>query len=116
MITFFCRAPSIYDFVSLKSLMPGKLCSTSRAYAHWQTFSFPHITHLTLSMLGKIFSRRHFEIYFLLFSQKIGFDMLCKLSPPKETICIKCQILFSGNNKKNVFNLSSGEFANRVKS
>ena len=27
-----------------------------------------------------------------------------------ETICIKCQILFSGKNKKNIINLSSAEF------
>ena len=27
---------------------------------------------------------------------------------------MKCQILFSGNNKKNIFNLSSAELAQRV--
>ena len=31
-----------------------------------------------------------------------------------ETICIKCQILFSGKNKKNIINLSSAEFVLRV--
>ena len=31
-----------------------------------------------------------------------------------ETICMKCQILFSGKNKKNITNLSSAEFAQRV--
>ena len=30
-----------------------------------------------------------------------GFDISCKLSP-LETICLKCQILFSGKNKKNI--------------
>ena len=69
-------------------------------------------TLLTLSTLGKIFSRRHFET-FSLFSQKTGFDISCKLSP-KETICMKCQILFSGKNKKNIINLSSAENAQRV--
>ena len=34
-------------------------------------------------------------IFFFLFAQKIGFDILCKLSP-EETICIKHQSLFSG--------------------
>ena len=53
-----------------------------------------------LSTLGKIFSRRYFEIFFLIF--------------PKETICMKCQILFSGKNKKNIINLSSAENAQRV--
>ena len=32
----------------------------------------------------------------------------------KETICMKCQILFSGKNKKNIINLSSAENAQRV--
>ena len=29
-----------------------------------------------LRMLGKNFSRQHFKIFFLFFSQKIGFDLL----------------------------------------
>ena len=33
---------------------------------------------------------------------------------PMETICMKCQILFSGKNKKNIINLSSVELAQRV--
>ena len=31
-----------------------------------------------------------------------------------ETICIKCQILFSGKNKKNVDKLSSAEISQKV--
>ena len=62
-----------------------------------------------LSTLGKIFSRQHFEIFFLIFSQKTGFDISCKLS----TICMKCQILFSGKNK-NIISLPSAENAQRV--
>ena len=34
-------------------------------------------------------------VIFFLFSQNTGFDISCKLSP-SETICIKCQILYSG--------------------
>ena len=34
------------------------------------------------------------------FSQKIGIDISCTLFP-METICIKCQCLLSGKNKKN---------------
>ena len=63
--------------------------------------------------------------YFSYFSQKIGFDISCKLSlggslhemsnpilkKSEETVCMKCQILFSGKNKKNIINLSSAEFA-----
>ena len=41
-------------------------------------------------------------------SQKIGFDMSCKLFPG-ETICMTCQSLFSGKNKKKYFEVSSAE-------
>ena len=47
-----------------------------------------------------IFSRRHFD-FFSVFTQNIGFNFTCSLSP-KETICMKCQHLFSGKNKKNI--------------
>ena len=68
---------------------------------------------LMLSMLGKNFSRQQSEIFFLIFQKKMGFDISCKLSP-QETICMKCQCLFSGKNKKNIFNLLSAKFAQRV--
>ena len=48
--------------------------------------------------------------YFSYFSQKTGYDISCRLSP-KETICMKCHILFSEKNKKNIVNLSSAENA-----
>ena len=51
--------------------------------------------------------------YFSYFPQKTGYDISCKLSP-KETICMKCQILFSEKNKKNIINLSSAKNAQRV--
>ena len=38
---------------------------------------------------------------FSYFSQKTGSDLSCKLSP-LETICMQCQNLFSGKNKKNI--------------
>ena len=47
------------------------------------------------------------------YSQKKCFDISCKLSP-EETICLKCQSLFSGEIKKNIVNLSSAELAQRV--
>ena len=40
-------------------------------------------------------------VIFSYFSQKTGFDISCKLSP-LETICMKCQNLFFGKNKKNI--------------
>ena len=52
-------------------------------------------------------------IFFSNFSQKTDFDVSCQL-PPGETVCVKCQILCSGKNKKNIVNMSSAELANRV--
>ena len=51
--------------------------------------------------------------YVSYFSQKTGFDISCKL-PSVETICMKYQILFSRNNKKNIISLSSAQLAQRV--
>ena len=65
-------------------------------------------TILTLCMLGKNFSRRHFEI-FLIFSRKKDLTLHAM-----ETICFKCQILFSSRNKKNIISLSSAETAYSV--
>ena len=45
------------------------------------------------NILGKFSRQKIDDIFFSIF-QEIGFEILCKLS--KETICIKCQILFSG--------------------
>ena len=59
---------------------------------------------LMLSMLGKNFSRRHFEI-FSHFSQKIGFDISCK------QFAWNVKTYFLGKNKKNIIKLSSAEFA-----
>ena len=53
-----------------------------------------------------------FSNYFFYFYQETGLDISCKLSP-LVTICIKCQILFTGKNKKNI-NLSSTELAHRM--
>ena len=47
--------------------------------------------------MGK-FSRQQIDDIFLIFPRK-RFDISCKLSA-KETICMKCQRLFSGENKK----------------
>ena len=59
-------------------------------------------------MLSTQFSADDILKYFFLFSQKTGFDILCKLSP-LETICMKCQNLFSEKKKKNIMLLSSAE-------
>ena len=58
-----------------------------------------------LSMLGKSFSRQHFEMFFI-------FDL--ENSSLKETVCMKCQSLFSAKNKRKKICLSSAEIAQRV--
>ena len=67
-----------------------------------------NIFTLPSATLGKIFSKRHSEIFF--FSKETRFDISCKL----ETICMKYQILFSGINWKNIINVLSAELAKRV--
>ena len=47
-------------------------------------------------------------VIFSYFSKKTGFDISCKLSL-METICMKCQILFSGKNMKKYFSMLSAE-------
>ena len=58
------------------------------------------------------FSADAIQKYFSYFSQKTGFDISCKLSTI-ETICMKCQNLFSEKNKINIINLSA-DFYRRV--
>ena len=45
---------------------------------------------------------------FVIFFQKVGLDISCKLSQ-METFCMKCQILFSGKNKRTNFKMLSAE-------
>ena len=64
---------------------------------------------LNLSALGKFFSRRHIEIFFLIFprKQELAFHSNC-------LHCIKCQNLFSWKENRKNINLSSTELAQRV--
>ena len=73
------------DIVSVK-LDPEKLehLFETRAADMKQKVSIKYIHkyHEYLrSMLGRNFSRQHFEMFFSYFSKKIGFDISCKLSP-----------------------------------
>ena len=78
----------------------------AKAKREWFTKS------LTLSTLGKIFSRQHLEIFFLIFPRKqdltfhancLQGDNLHEMSDP-----------VYAKNKKNIINLSSAENAQRV--
>ena len=49
-----------------------------------------------------------------IFSRKQDLTFHANCLNPMETICMKCQILFSEKNKKNIINLSSSELAKRA--
>ena len=49
-----------------------------------------------------------FVFFFFFFSQKIRFEISCKLFP-KETICMNSQNLLSGRKKKKKINILSAE-------
>ena len=60
----------------------------------------PKSIHICLLKSLRKFSRQQIDyMFFLNFFQKTEFDISCKLAPA-ETICVKCQILFSDTNKK----------------
>ena len=54
---------------------------------------------LMLSTLWAISTDNILMVLFYIFFQKTEFDIPCKLSPV-ETICMKCQILLAGENRK----------------
>ena len=66
---------------------------------------------LTLSTLGTIFSRRHFEIFFSFFQENI-ICTSCKLSPLHETS--NPVFLVMKKKKENEFNLLSAELAQKT--
>ena len=65
---------------------------------------------LTLSTIGKIFSRRHIEILFSYFSQKTGFDTPCTFIANGDNWH---KMTNSGKIRK-ITNLKSAELAQRV--
>ena len=54
------------------------------------------LVYLTFTTLSGLIQQMTNWWYFSNFSQKVGFNVSCKLSP------MKCQIPFSGKNKKNI--------------
>ena len=63
---------------------------------------------------GSIFFADENLKYFSYFSQKTELDVSCR-SSSKETICMKCQILISGEHKKFITKLLSAELAKSSK-
>ena len=57
--------------------------------------------YLTFTTLWANSADDKLEVIFSDFFEKIGYVISCKMSS-KETICMQCQSLFHGTNKKNV--------------
>ena len=89
------------------------LCSSQRNANMSPTPSHTCYTPLTFITLWLIQQTTNWW-YFSWLSQKTGFDISCKLSP-METICLKCQILFSVENKKKYVNMSTENFNHTAK-
>ena len=68
---------------------------------------------LTLSTLGTIFSRRHFEIFFSFFQENI-ICTSCKLSPLHETSNPVFLVMKRKKKKENKFSLSLAELAQKT--
>ena len=69
---------------------------------HVQRYIFWVVVQLlTLCMLRKNFSRQHFEIFLLFFLENRIWHYMQIVS----LVCMKCQILFSRKDKKNMTNL-----------
>ena len=67
-------------------------------------------SELTLSLLVKNFSRRHFVIFIVFhFSQKLGFDI-----SPKDNLHKMSKPVFWEKIRKNIINWSSAEYVQRV--
>ena len=71
-----------------------------------------HIPVLTLSTLGKIFSRQLIETCFVIFPRKQIWHFMQIVSYGNNLH--EMSNLFSGKNKKNTINLLSAEYAQRV--
>ena len=81
---------------------------TKQNFIGWRKSSQNFITVATVTTLWANSADDILTILFSYFTQNVGFYISCKLSPT-ETICMKCQILFPGENKKKDFKLSSAE-------
>ena len=83
-------------------------------YDNYQNFLSKNF-HFLVIKFSMYLNRRLFVMsIYIYFSQKIGFDISCKLFP-KETICMKCPNLFSWKKKKiNIINLSVTELTQRA--
>ena len=73
-----------------------------------------HDSIIIVGILGKTYSRRHFGIFFSLFPESRLWSFIQTVSFGEESLCMKCQSLFSEKSKGKYFKMSSSEFTQRV--
>ena len=94
---FFSKLPTYRELGCFCCLTP-RVSPEYLTAGHASAVSEDRYLHLSryaglIQQTNKLMSFFVFFFLFFFFSQKIGFDISCKLSP-KETICMKCQIVF----------------------
>ena len=75
----------VYTVCSLSSIFSN---TSTGSKIYFMEYDVKYGKELTLSTLGKIFRRQHFEIFFLIFPTKQDLAL-------HANCCMKCQILFS---------------------
>ena len=113
MIQTKCQAVSSLKKTAKKSESP-LLRSPLALLLNGETQDFRKLLSLLPLPLSGLIKQATNWWHFSLFQKKTGFDISCKLSP-KETICMKCQILFFRKNKKNISNCLLLKIFPRVK-
>ena len=95
-VTFSLVAAHIFNIVHKK---PRKLGTnkTAKNRENWEPITPQSVEMLTLWA----YLADNKLMIFSFFSQKIGFDISCKLSP-EETICMKCQSLYTVKIETNI--------------
>ena len=97
-----------YAKIGLKSLQEFSADDINRR--HFSDADFLGVLKVKYWACWVKFSEDNLLKYFSYFSQKTGFDILCRLSPLK-TICMKCRILFFLGKIKKDISLSSNKIS-----
>ena len=99
------RVYTVFSGLFVQILRINTVHCTTRATKNaiiisWSVWSYAWYSFNLLPLPG-LAQQKTNRWYFSYFCQEIGIGISWKLSP-LETICMKCQILFPGKNKKNI--------------
>ena len=114
-----------HTFSSFLSQAPRKDRKTSEVYTakkislirlvSFKPLCLMNSSTITVSMLGKTFSRQEFEIFFFTFPRKKGFGISCKLWCLRRQLAWNIVIYFLGKIRKNIMCLTMLHLAFWVK-